>query len=161
MSRDKYKTLQCLESAAVNSLISMNWDGTLVHILPMMQINFKGLQDHLNKFSENFDQVLAFKPTGWTYSDSCLSLVDIKPQTRGKITIYGISVLVGQPAARKGLPVESTYWEGLTIPGKETKAALSTTRITLSASQTRRLDFNASIEITCVKFGTGVKWQQN
>lgn len=48
------------------------------------------LQDHLNKFSENFDQILAFKPTGWTYSDSCLSLEDIKPQTRGKITIYGI-----------------------------------------------------------------------
>ncbi|NXR85189.1 DCR1A protein, partial [Hypocryptadius cinnamomeus] len=51
---------------------------------------FGGLQDHLNKFSENFDQILAFKPTGWTYSDSCLSLEDIKPQTRGKITIYGI-----------------------------------------------------------------------
>ncbi|XP_071420134.1 DNA cross-link repair 1A protein [Pithys albifrons albifrons] len=90
MSRDKYKTLQCLESTVVNSLISVDWNGTLLHVLPMMQINFKGLQDHLNKFSENFDQVLAFKPTGWTYSDSCLSLVDIKPQTRGKITIYGI-----------------------------------------------------------------------
>ncbi|NWU26197.1 DCR1A protein, partial [Dyaphorophyia castanea] len=50
----------------------------------------QGLQDHLNKFSENFDQVLAFKPTGWTYSDSCHSLEDIKPHTRGKITIYGI-----------------------------------------------------------------------
>uniref|UniRef100_A0A8C5T5D3 DNA cross-link repair 1A protein n=1 Tax=Malurus cyaneus samueli TaxID=2593467 RepID=A0A8C5T5D3_9PASS len=90
MSRDKYKTLQCLESAAVNSLISVDWKGTLLHVLPMMQINFKGLHDHLNKFSENFDQVLAFKPTGWTYSDSCHSLEDIKPQTRGKITIYGI-----------------------------------------------------------------------
>lgn len=41
MSRDKYKTLQCLESAAVNSLISMEWAGTLLHVLPMMQINFK------------------------------------------------------------------------------------------------------------------------
>ncbi|XP_041317562.1 DNA cross-link repair 1A protein [Pyrgilauda ruficollis] len=90
MSRDKYKTLQCLESATVNSLISVDWKGTLLHVLPMMQINFKTLQDHLNKFSENFDQILAFKPTGWTYSDSCLSLEDIKPQTRGKITIYGI-----------------------------------------------------------------------
>ncbi|XP_062463891.1 DNA cross-link repair 1A protein isoform X1 [Pezoporus occidentalis] len=90
MSRDKYKTLQCLESATVNSLISVDWDGTLLHILPMMQINFKGLRDHLSKFSENFDHILAFKPTGWTYSDSCLSLVDIKPQTRGNITIYGI-----------------------------------------------------------------------
>ncbi|KAM4896539.1 DNA cross-link repair 1A protein [Sylvia borin] len=90
MSRDKYKTLQCLESAVVNSLISVDWKDTLLHVLPMMQINFKGLQDHLNKFSENFDQILAFKPTGWTYSDSCHSLEDIKPQTRGKITIYGI-----------------------------------------------------------------------
>ncbi|XP_014728009.1 PREDICTED: DNA cross-link repair 1A protein [Sturnus vulgaris] len=90
VSRDKYKTLQCLESAAVNSLLSMDWNGTLLHVLPMRQINFKGLQDHLSKFSENFDQILAFKPTGWTYSDSCLSLEDIKPQTRGKITIYGI-----------------------------------------------------------------------
>lgn len=54
------------------------------------------MQDHLNKFSENFDQVLAFKPTGWTYSDSCLSLLDIKPQTRGRITIYGISVVTIQ-----------------------------------------------------------------
>ncbi|XP_064519445.1 DNA cross-link repair 1A protein [Pseudopipra pipra] len=90
MSRDKYKTLQCLESTVVNSLISVDWNGSLLHVLPMMQINFKGLQDHLNKFSENFDQVLAFKPTGWTYSDSCLSLMDIKPQTRGNITIYGI-----------------------------------------------------------------------
>ncbi|NXM63177.1 DCR1A protein, partial [Illadopsis cleaveri] len=50
----------------------------------------QGLHDHLSKFSENFDQILAFKPTGWTYSDSCHSLEDIKPQTRGKITIYGI-----------------------------------------------------------------------
>ncbi|XP_066046999.1 DNA cross-link repair 1A protein isoform X2 [Chamaea fasciata] len=90
MSRDKYKTLQCLESAVVSSLITVDWKDTLLHVLPMMQINFKGLQDHLNKFSENFDQILAFKPTGWTYSDSCHSLEDIKPQTRGKITIYGI-----------------------------------------------------------------------
>ncbi|EMP39040.1 DNA cross-link repair 1A protein [Chelonia mydas] len=90
MSQDKYKTLQCLESAAVNSLITMDWNNTLLHLLPMMQINFKGLQNHLSKFSEKFDQVQAFRPTGWTYSDSCHALADIKPQTRGKITIYGI-----------------------------------------------------------------------
>ncbi|XP_019358396.1 PREDICTED: DNA cross-link repair 1A protein isoform X2 [Gavialis gangeticus] len=90
MSRDKYKTLCCLESAAVNSIITMNWNDTLLHVLPMMQINFKGLQNHLDKFSENFDQILAFKPTGWTYSDSCHSLVEIRPQIRGRIVIYGI-----------------------------------------------------------------------
>ncbi|XP_025030451.1 DNA cross-link repair 1A protein isoform X2 [Python bivittatus] len=90
MSQEKYKTLQCLESATINSLITLNWNNTLLHLLPMMQINFKNLQNHLNKFSENFDHILAFKPTGWTYSDGCCSLSDIQPQTRGNITIYGI-----------------------------------------------------------------------
>ncbi|XP_054838061.1 DNA cross-link repair 1A protein [Eublepharis macularius] len=90
MSQEKYKTLQCLESAEINSLITLDWSNTLLHLLPMMQINFKGLQNHLNKFSLNFDHILAFKPTGWTYSDRCNSLSEIQPQTRGKITIYGI-----------------------------------------------------------------------
>ncbi|XP_028586054.2 DNA cross-link repair 1A protein [Podarcis muralis] len=90
MSQDKYKTLQCLESATINSLITLDWNNTLLHLLPMMQINFKNLKNHLNKFSDNFDQILAFKPTGWTYSDGCGSLSDIKPQTKGNITIYGI-----------------------------------------------------------------------
>ncbi|XP_077205933.1 DNA cross-link repair 1A protein isoform X2 [Paroedura picta] len=90
MSQEKYKTLQCLESAKINSLITLDWSSTLLHLLPMMQINFKGLQNHLNKFSQNFDHILAFKPTGWTYSDRCYSLSEIQPQTRGKITIYGI-----------------------------------------------------------------------
>ncbi|KAJ6650529.1 hypothetical protein lerEdw1_006637 [Lerista edwardsae] len=41
MSQDKYKTLQCLESTTVNSLITLDWSHTLIHLLPMMQINFK------------------------------------------------------------------------------------------------------------------------
>uniref|UniRef100_A0A2D4NS07 DNA repair metallo-beta-lactamase domain-containing protein n=2 Tax=Micrurus surinamensis TaxID=129470 RepID=A0A2D4NS07_MICSU len=90
MSQEKYKILQCLESATINSLITLNWTNTFLHLLPMMQINFKNLQNHLNKFSEKFDHILAFKPTGWTYSDGCYSLSDIKPQTRRNITIYGI-----------------------------------------------------------------------
>lgn len=47
MSRDKYKTMRCLESATVNSLISVDWDGTLLHVLPMMQINFKVSSEHI------------------------------------------------------------------------------------------------------------------
>ncbi|XP_062988758.1 DNA cross-link repair 1A protein [Elgaria multicarinata webbii] len=90
LSQDKYKTLHCLESAAINSLITLDWNNTLLHLLPMMQINFKALQNHLNKFSEKFDHILAFKPTGWTFSNGCCSLSDIQPQTRGRITIYGI-----------------------------------------------------------------------
>ncbi|XP_070608778.1 DNA cross-link repair 1A protein isoform X2 [Erythrolamprus reginae] len=90
MSQEKYKILKCLESATINSLITLNWNNTFLHLLPMMHINFKNLHNHLSKFSEKFDHILAFKPTGWTYSDRCCSLTDIKPQTRGNITIYGI-----------------------------------------------------------------------
>ncbi|XP_036592311.1 DNA cross-link repair 1A protein [Trichosurus vulpecula] len=90
MSREKYKTLQCLELQEVNSLITTDWSSALVHLLPMMQINFKGLQNHLKKCGGKYDRVLAFRPTGWTHSEKFGSLADIIPQTKGNISIYGI-----------------------------------------------------------------------
>ncbi|XP_072479155.1 DNA cross-link repair 1A protein [Notamacropus eugenii] len=90
MSKEKYKTLQCLELQEVNSLITTDWSSALVHLLPMMQINFKGLQNHLNKYGEKYDRILAFRPTGWTHSEKFGSLADIVPQTKGNISIYGI-----------------------------------------------------------------------
>nr|XP_033797243.1 DNA cross-link repair 1A protein [Geotrypetes seraphini] len=89
MSQDKYKTLQCLESERVQSLITTDWNSTGLHVLPMMQINVKGLLNHLIKFSR-YDRILAFKPTGWTYSDRFKSVADIRPEIRGNITVYGI-----------------------------------------------------------------------
>ncbi|XP_068114902.1 DNA cross-link repair 1A protein isoform X2 [Hyperolius riggenbachi] len=90
MSPDKYKTMQCLESDEIRALITTDWHSTTLHVLPMMQLSFKGLGAHLNKFPGKYDRVLAFKPTGWTYSQGCSSVADIAPQIRGKITIYGI-----------------------------------------------------------------------
>ncbi|XP_078499985.1 DNA cross-link repair 1A protein [Lissotriton helveticus] len=90
MSQDKYKTMQCLESKDIASQITTDWNSTSLHVLPMMQVNCKGLLSHLNKFSGRYDRVLAFKPTGWTYSERCDSVADIKPTIRGKITMYGI-----------------------------------------------------------------------
>ncbi|XP_074151759.1 DNA cross-link repair 1A protein [Sminthopsis crassicaudata] len=90
MSQEKYKTLQCLELQEVNSLITTDWSSALVHLLPMMQINFKGLQNHLNKYGGKYENILAFRPTGWTHSEKFGSLADIVPQTKGNISIYGI-----------------------------------------------------------------------
>ncbi|KAM8924752.1 DNA cross-link repair 1A protein [Pelodytes ibericus] len=90
MSQDKYKTMLCLESDEIRSLVTTDWHSTSLHVLPMMTVNFKGLYSHLNKFSGKYDRVLAFKPTGWTYSDQCNSVADIKPEVRGKVTLYGI-----------------------------------------------------------------------
>ncbi|XP_008049340.1 DNA cross-link repair 1A protein [Carlito syrichta] len=90
MSQEKYKTLQCLSIPEINSLITTDMCSSLVHLLPMMQINFKGLQSHLKKCGGKYDQILAFRPTGWTHSNQLSSIADVIPQTKGNISIYGI-----------------------------------------------------------------------
>lgn len=90
MSREKYKTLQCLNIPEINSLITTDMSDALVHLLPMMQINFKGLQSHLKKYDGRYEQILAFRPTGWTHSNKLTRITDVVPQTKGNISIYGI-----------------------------------------------------------------------
>lgn len=41
MSQDKYKTMQCLESEEIRALVTTDWHSTPLHVLPMMQVNFK------------------------------------------------------------------------------------------------------------------------
>lgn len=90
MSQEKYKTLQCLNIPEMNSLITTDMCDSLVHLLPMMQINFKDLQSHLKKCDGRHDQILAFRPTGWTHSNKLTSIADVIPKTKGNISIYGI-----------------------------------------------------------------------
>ncbi|KAM6896988.1 DNA cross-link repair 1A protein [Xenentodon cancila] len=90
LSRDKYNTMCCLESEQVKERITTDWKGAQVHVLPMMQLTFKKLQDHLARFSSQYDQLVAFKPTGWTFSQRVESMEEIQPQTSGSVSIYGI-----------------------------------------------------------------------
>ncbi|KAL2078023.1 hypothetical protein ACEWY4_025708 [Coilia grayii] len=89
LSRDKFNTMCCLESDQICQNITTNWKAAQVHVLPMMQLNFQKLQTHLNRFSDKYDQLVAFKPTGWTF-DRGSALESLQPQTQGNITIYGI-----------------------------------------------------------------------
>ncbi|XP_078420821.1 DNA cross-link repair 1A protein isoform X1 [Cetorhinus maximus] len=90
ITRNKLEILQCLDSEQINSIITMDWESSRLHLLPMMQITFKGLQAHMNKFPRKYDRVVAFKPTGWTFSGLSGTILDIKPRVQGKFTIYGI-----------------------------------------------------------------------
>ncbi|KAF6724974.1 DNA cross-link repair 1A protein [Oryzias melastigma] len=90
LSKDKYNTMCCLESEQIKKQITTDWKGAQVHVLPMMHLNFKKLQDHLARFSSQYDQLVAFKPTGWTFSQQVESVEDIQPQISGKISIYGV-----------------------------------------------------------------------
>ncbi|XP_060027231.1 DNA cross-link repair 1A protein isoform X2 [Erinaceus europaeus] len=69
MTQEKYKTLRCLNIPEMNSLITTDMNSSQVHLLSMMQINIKSLQSHLKKYGGKYDQVLAFRPTGWTHSN--------------------------------------------------------------------------------------------
>uniref|UniRef100_A0A668A597 DNA cross-link repair 1A protein n=1 Tax=Myripristis murdjan TaxID=586833 RepID=A0A668A597_9TELE len=90
LSRDKYNTMCCLESETIRQLITTDWKAAQVHVLPMMQLSFNKLQAHLHRFSGQYEQLVAFKPTGWTFSQQLESVEDIQPQTSGNISIYGI-----------------------------------------------------------------------
>ncbi|XP_072229600.1 DNA cross-link repair 1A protein [Leuresthes tenuis] len=90
LSRDKYNTMCCLESKQVRERITTDWMAAQVHVLPMMQLSFKKLRDHLARFSRQYDQLVAFKPTGWTFSQQVESIEDIQPVISGNISIYGI-----------------------------------------------------------------------
>lgn len=90
LSRDKFNTMCSLESDEVKQRITTDWKSAQVHVLPMMQLSFKKLQDHLARFSAKYDKLVAFKPTGWTFSQQVESVEDIEPQVNGNISIYGI-----------------------------------------------------------------------
>lgn len=90
MSRDKFNTMCCLESEHIRRLITTDWKAAQVHVLPMMQLKFKNLQAHLSRFAGQYDQLVAFKPTGWTFSQKVEVVKDIQPHTDGNISIYGI-----------------------------------------------------------------------
>ncbi|XP_072095902.1 DNA cross-link repair 1A protein [Mobula birostris] len=89
-TKNKLDILRCLGWEQINSVITLDWGSSQLHLLPMMQITFKGLQAHMNKFPGKYDRVVAFKPTGWTYSSQSGTGLDIKPRVQGKIAIYGV-----------------------------------------------------------------------
>uniref|UniRef100_A0AAV2LJ88 DNA repair metallo-beta-lactamase domain-containing protein n=1 Tax=Knipowitschia caucasica TaxID=637954 RepID=A0AAV2LJ88_KNICA len=79
----------CLESEDIRRRITTDWKSAQVHVLPMMQLSFQRLQDHLCRFSAQYDRLVAFKPTGWTFTQT-ETVEDIVPQVNGNVTVYGI-----------------------------------------------------------------------
>lgn len=54
----------------------------------------KSLMAYLDSLQPHFDHVLAFEPTGWTYSNKTLSVENIRPRyTSSRVTIYGMFLL--------------------------------------------------------------------
>nr|CAB3263146.1 uncharacterized protein LOC104265655 [Phallusia mammillata] len=90
VTRDKYRTMSCLDNFEIKSLLTMDAEATNLHVLPMKNLNVQSLLKHLKKFQKRFVQILAIKPTGWTHSKTTSTLEDIEPTKTGPILICGV-----------------------------------------------------------------------
>lgn len=57
LSKDKYNTMCCLESEEIGWRITTDWQAAQVHVLPMMQLNFKVSLTTLKTSSTCFSHV--------------------------------------------------------------------------------------------------------
>ena len=53
----------------------------------------QALAKHLSAHKE-YQSILAFKPTGWTFKQRIADLNEIQPQVSGPITIYGKFIVI-------------------------------------------------------------------
>uniref|UniRef100_A0ACD5UAZ5 Uncharacterized protein n=2 Tax=Avena sativa TaxID=4498 RepID=A0ACD5UAZ5_AVESA len=62
-----------------------------LHVLPLALVQHEKLKNYLETLNQRFLAVLAFRPTGWTFSETAGKELDlIKPSSRGRVTIYGV-----------------------------------------------------------------------
>ncbi|RLM74609.1 hypothetical protein C2845_PM15G07040 [Panicum miliaceum] len=62
-----------------------------LHVLPLGSVNHENLKKYLGTLNQRFLAVLAFRPTGWTFSEATGKQLDlIKPSSKGSVTIYGV-----------------------------------------------------------------------
>ncbi|VAH32056.1 unnamed protein product [Triticum turgidum subsp. durum] len=62
-----------------------------LHVLPLASLQHENLKKYLETLDQRFLAVLAFRPTGWTFSEAAGKELDlIKPSSRGRVTIYGV-----------------------------------------------------------------------
>ncbi|KAA8530042.1 hypothetical protein F0562_004751 [Nyssa sinensis] len=64
---------------------------TLLHVLPISSLRFEILDHYCKTYMNQYTAVLAFRPTGWTYSEAIGNHLDlIEPRSKGIVTIYGV-----------------------------------------------------------------------
>ncbi|KAF3631608.1 DNA cross-link repair protein SNM1 [Capsicum annuum] len=77
--------------AGISENLSTNGKDTPLHILPISSLRFEVLQRYLESQYGQYTSMLAFRPTGWTYSETIGENLNlIKPTSKGNITIYGV-----------------------------------------------------------------------
>lgn len=85
------RILQSFGWPEISGSICTDGNDTPLHVLPMSSLKFEILEKYLKSYSGRYTSVLAFRPTGWTFSETTGSQLDlIKPSFKGSVTIYGV-----------------------------------------------------------------------
>ncbi|KAK9225306.1 hypothetical protein WN943_010347 [Citrus x changshan-huyou] len=88
------RVLQSFDWPELSGNLCTQGNDTLLHVLPMSSLKFETLKDYLKPYGNQYAAVLAFRPTGWTYSETVGNQLDlIRPLSRGNITIYGEMIM--------------------------------------------------------------------
>ncbi|EUC64525.1 DNA cross-link repair protein pso2/snm1 [Rhizoctonia solani AG-3 Rhs1AP] len=65
---DKHAVFLCQADADLHAMLTTDPAAAQVHVLPLRQINIEGLSEYLTLHQAQYDRILGFKPTGWTYA---------------------------------------------------------------------------------------------
>ena len=66
---DKFRVLNCLEDDELKRMLTRSNFEARLHVLPMHLLNKRSLSEYLRPLKSRYDNVLALKPTGWTFED--------------------------------------------------------------------------------------------
>ncbi|XP_020960495.1 DNA cross-link repair protein SNM1 isoform X3 [Arachis ipaensis] len=85
------KILLAFGWSELSDSLCINGNNTFLHVLPMSSLRLESLKDYMKTYKEKYTAVLAFRPTGWTFSEKIRNDLElIKPISKGNITIYGV-----------------------------------------------------------------------
>lgn len=85
------RTLRALDWPDLTEMLCSDANSSRLHVLPISHLNATKLRAYLQSLHRTYSAVLAFRPTGWTYSEKVGSnLEELRPQCSGAVTIYGV-----------------------------------------------------------------------
>lgn len=90
VEKRRNRILMALEWPELAHRLCADAGSTMLHVLPIGFLRPQRLKAYLQDFPR-FNSVLAFRPTGWTYSEKIGNQLHLlKPAVAGPVTIYGV-----------------------------------------------------------------------
>ncbi|KAJ7298202.1 hypothetical protein O6H91_Y011400 [Diphasiastrum complanatum] len=99
VDRRRGNILSSLDWPDLEARLCADAKATMLHVLPIGHLGFEKLKLYLKSFHPRYSTILAFRPTGWTYSEKVGdNLKLLRPNCSGPVTLYGLSPLTHTPA---------------------------------------------------------------